>query len=148
MDLLEDFLWTFEGLICYGVISIIAGIILISSDALQIRYFGLFFLIIGVILTIVGGLGCHFRAKRKLRRERPLHSSPLILNTELEKKIFYFLKDNVKKAYTIDAITNQIFSDSPAEESKEMVEKTLENFVKHRKIWRIQKDAEAFYFYE
>ncbi|MFX0020676.1 MAG: hypothetical protein ACFFAF_18310 [Candidatus Hermodarchaeota archaeon] len=66
---------------------------------------------------------------------------------ELEEKIYNYLKENESKAFTIKAIMDRIFSDSPTEVSKELIEHSLENLVKHGKIQQTQKDAEIFYLY-
>ncbi|MHA2429999.1 MAG: hypothetical protein ACXACC_03085 [Promethearchaeota archaeon] len=111
--------------------------------------FGILFIILGGILIIAGGLGSHFQAKRKLRKK---HTPKIVLeegvfHTELEERIYNYLKENENKAFTINAIMNQIFSDSPTEASKELVEQSLENLVKQGVIQRTQKDTEIFYLY-
>jgi hypothetical protein len=115
----------------------------------DILLYGIIFLIIGVNLIIAGGLGSHYRAKRKLRKK---HTPKVVVeegvfNTELEERIYNYLKENENKAFTIKAIINQLFSNSPTEGSNELVEQTLENLVKQGIIQRTQKDAEIYYLY-
>jgi len=111
--------------------------------------YGILFLILGVILIIAGGLGSHFHAKRKLKKQHftQLKAAEATFHTELEEKIYHYLKDKEKKAFTIKAIMDRVFSDSPTEVSKDLVEHSLENLVKQRLIQRTQKDAEKFYLY-
>ena len=110
----------------------------------DILLYGIIFLILGVNLIIAGGLGSHFKAKRKLRKK---HSPQSLVHTESEERIYNYLKANENKAFTINAIMNQVFSDSPTEVSKETVEQSLENLVKQGVIQRTQKDTERFYLY-
>ncbi len=110
----------------------------------DILLYGIIFLIIGVNLIIAGGLGSHYRAKRKLRKK---HSPQRLVHTESEERIYNYLKANENRAFTINAIMDRVFSDSSTEVSKEMVEQSLENLVKQGVIQRTQKDAETFYLY-
>ncbi|MGB5910092.1 MAG: hypothetical protein WBH31_02745 [Promethearchaeia archaeon] len=146
LDILFFVFFSFEGLILLGIIFIIIGIFLIIYN---IMLYGIIFIILGVILIIAGGLGSHYRAKRKLRKK---HTPKVVVeegvfHTELEERIYNYLKENENKAFTIKAIMNQLFSDSPTEASKELVEQSLENLVKQGVIQRSQKDAEIFYLY-
>jgi len=106
--------------------------------------FGILFIILGDILIIAGGLGSHFRAKRKLRKKL---SPQFLVHRELEERIYNYCKANENKAFTINAIMNQVFPDSPTEASKETVEQSLENLVKQGVIQRTEKEAEIFYLY-
>ena len=110
----------------------------------DILLYGILFIIVGVILIIAGGLGSHYQAKRKLRKK---HSPQFIVHTELEERIYNYLKDNVNKAFTLKAIMGKLFSDSHPEVSRELVEQSLENLVSQGVIQRTQKDAEIFYLY-
>ena len=112
--------------------------------AFDILLYGIIFLIIGVNLITAGGLGSHFKAKRKLRKK---YSPQRLVHTESEGRIYNYLKANENKAFTINVIMNQVFSDSPTEVSKEIVEQSLENLVKQGVIQRTEKDAETFYLY-
>jgi membrane-bound ClpP family serine protease len=140
-DIIWAIFFSFEGLILLGIILIVIGISLIVFDILL---YGIIFLILGVIIIIAGGLGSHFQAKRKLRKK---YTPQFIVYTELEEKIYKYLKNNENKAFTTNAIMNKLFSDSLAEVSKELVEQSLENLVKKGIIQLTQKDAEIFYLY-